>query len=122
MDWNLRIKPEKLCSTLSILDSPVATGSYMKYILKEYLQSTDEKTLKLETMRVHAKNFFDFHCKRYPQQFSGDDNGIANYLKYNGHITYEEIKSSFVSPKQIPDNFSIHALLQEIDSNIYAYP
>jgi len=114
---------EEFSCVLSLTDSSTTEGwlrkSNFKYNNNESMEMT---SVKLDISRGHAMRLMNNNCKDYSQWFPGDKNVIPDSLSRDSHLSDEQLTSLYLSkiPEQVPLNFKISPLPEEITSFIFS--
>ena len=108
---------------LSQTDSTTAAGWLRKSNFPEDDKENEiQMRLKREVSRAHASRMMKNNVKTYSQWFPGDANDLADSLSRDFHYSDDTLTSLLEkhTPSQVPKDFKIRPLPQEIESWLYA--
>ena len=123
MDRHFEKNLPSLSCTLLETDSTTTAGWLRELNFKDNKEEEIHEHCKLSLARNHALCLLTNNVKEYSQWFPGDKNDVANSLLSNFHIDDKNLTHLLYShvPSQMPDNFKISPLPQEIVSWIYSW-
>jgi hypothetical protein len=103
---------------LSITDSTTSKGWLHKTNFSKLKEDLIQASVRLEVARMHATHCITHSIREYSQWFLGEVNVVADSLSHDDDRTDSELTNLFCMhcPSQIPENFVIHPLPNEITS------
>ena len=105
---------------LSMTDSTTSKGWLRKTNFKEDFDDPVQAQVKIQIARDHATRYMHQEIRDYSQWFPGIDNNVADALSRDHDLSDYQLTSALkhTYPTQVPENFNIAPLPNEIVSYV----